>query len=47
MLKIANLMEELERIATYTRDIELLDKIKNINSVLVRDMVIPNSLYLR
>lgn len=47
MLKIANLMEELERIATYTRDIELLDKIKNINSVLVRDMVIPDSLYLR
>lgn len=47
MLKMANLMEELERIATYKRDIELLDKIKNVNTLIVRDLVMPDSLYLR
>ena len=45
ILKASNLVEELTAIATLRTDVELLEKLKDVR--LVRDIVVPDSLYLR
>jgi superfamily II RNA helicase len=45
ILKLRNLVEEWNNLATMSEDMEMLDKMRE-NS-LVRDIVVPDSLYLR
>ncbi len=45
ILKASNLVEELVAVATLNADTQLLEKLKDIR--LVRDIVVPDSLYLR
>lgn len=47
ILKMANFMEEWIRLATYKSDVEMLEKLKDIQTILVRGIVKPDSLYLR
>jgi superfamily II RNA helicase len=46
VLRIANIADELTSIATYCEDIELLEKMKIVKTDLVRDIIVPDSLYL-
>jgi len=46
VLRIANMADEWTAIATFCEDIELLEKLKNIRAELVRDVIVPDSLYL-
>ena len=45
ILKLRNLVEEWNNLAQISEDVEMLDKMRE-NS-LVRDIVVPDSLYLR
>jgi superfamily II RNA helicase len=45
ILKASNLVEELVAVATLNADTQLLEKLKDV--CLVRDIVVPDSLYLR
>jgi superfamily II RNA helicase len=47
MLKLANLAEEWQTMATITSDIQQLELLTDIRQKIVRDVVIPDSLYLR
>ncbi len=47
VLKAANLLEELVALATLSKNTELLNKLHGLSGHLVRDVVIPDSLYLR
>jgi len=46
VLRIANMADEWTAMATFSEDIELLEKLKGIRANLVRDIIIPDSLYL-
>lgn len=46
VLRIANMADEWTAMATYCEDIELLEKLKDIRSSLIREIIIPDSLYL-
>jgi superfamily II RNA helicase len=47
ILKLYNLVEEWMAIATFCGDIEMLDKFRNVQQRLLRDVAQPESLYLR
>jgi superfamily II RNA helicase len=47
MLKLANLVDEWVNMATIEQDVEMIEKMKDVKSKIVRGFVIPDSLYLR
>jgi group I intron endonuclease len=47
MLKIANIVDEWATMATISGDLEQLELTKDLRQKIVRDVVIPESLYLR
>jgi superfamily II RNA helicase len=47
MLKLSNIVEEWVNLATISQDVEMVEKMKDITSKIVRGFVIPDSLYLR
>ena len=47
MLKIANLVDEWITMATIAGDLEQLEITKDLRQKIVRDVVVPESLYLR
>jgi hypothetical protein len=46
VLRIANLCDELTAGATLLEDLELLEKLATVKPKLLRDLVVPDSLYL-
>jgi superfamily II RNA helicase len=44
--RIANMVDEWVAIATLASDVELLEKLSSVKSDLIRDIIIPDSLYL-
>ena len=46
ILRLANMADEWIAVATYSEDIETLEKLQNIRPRLVRDFLVPDSLYL-
>ena len=47
ILKIANLLDEWLALATYCEHVSQIEKIGSLKPLLVRDVVIPDSIYLR
>ncbi len=47
VLKLSNIVEELTSLATFTADVTLLEKLSAAQPLLVRDIAVPDSLYLR
>lgn len=47
MLKLSNIMEEWVNMAVATQDVDMIEKCKDIKSKIVRNFVVPDSLYLR
>lgn len=47
ILKMSNLVEEWTNLALYTKNTKMLEKMEGLQQKLVRDIVIPDSLYLR
>lgn len=47
LLKMANILEEIRNIATLAKDIEMLEKLKGLEDLLLRDILKSDSLYLR
>ena len=47
MLKLANILREWVGMATLSQDTEMVEKLKDIESKLIRGFVVPDSLYLR
>jgi len=47
MLKLSNLVEEWVTMATLTQDVEMLETLRDYRTLIVRDTVVPDSLYLR
>jgi len=46
ILRIANITDEWNAMATYLEDVELLDSLRHVYGKLIRDMLVPDSLYL-
>jgi len=46
VLRVANMADEWIAMATFCEDIELLEKLKDVRANLIRDIIIPDSLYL-
>jgi hypothetical protein len=44
---MANLVEEWTNLALYTKNTKMLEKMEGLQQRLLRDIVIPDSLYLR
>jgi superfamily II RNA helicase len=47
MLKVSNLLEEWRSLASYRNDVNMLEHMDNIEQYLIRDIIIPDSLYVR
>ena len=47
ILKVANIVDEWVTMATYTKNLEILETLREFRTELVRGLVIPDSLYLR
>ena len=47
LLKVAGLVEEMQALGTLSGSVELLRKLENCREILLRDIVIAESLYLR
>jgi superfamily II RNA helicase len=47
ILKTANIVEEWVTLATYTKNLEVLEVLREFRTDLVRGLVVPDSLYLR
>jgi superfamily II RNA helicase len=47
MLKLANIADEWIAMATESEDIAILDLLRDVRSLIVRGIVVPDSLYLR
>jgi superfamily II RNA helicase len=47
ILKVANILEEWTTLATFSEDLEMLEKLRGVKENLVRGIVVPDSLYLR
>ena len=47
MLKLSNIIEEWVNMATIVKDVEMIEKCKDVRNKIVRGFVIPDSLYLR
>ncbi len=46
VLRVANMVDEWTGVATFAEDVELLEKMNGIRQALVRDFLVPDSLYL-
>lgn len=46
ILRMSNVVDELTSVATFLEDLELLEKLKDCKQRLLRDFMIPDSLYL-
>jgi superfamily II RNA helicase len=46
VLRVANLVDETIGVATFSHDLETLEKLKGVRGQLIRDFLIPDSLYL-
>jgi len=46
-MKVSNLLEEFTSLATFTQNVEMLAKLEGLSAKLVRDVAVPESLYLR
>jgi len=46
VLRVTNMADEWMAMASYNQDLELMEKLRNINEKLVRDIIITDSLYL-
>jgi superfamily II RNA helicase len=46
VLKLQNMLEEWRSMAQYCQDVEVLDRFRDANSLLIRETVIQDSLYL-
>ena len=46
VMRLANLVDEWTAVATFIEDIELLEKLREVRGRLVKDVIIPDSLYL-
>jgi superfamily II RNA helicase len=47
LLKLANLVNEWISLATYTADVDMLERLRDVPARLLRDIAVPESLYLR
>ena len=47
MLKLANIIDEWVNMATIQQDVEMIEKMKDMKSKIIKGFVIPDSLYLR
>jgi hypothetical protein len=47
ILKVSNMLEELQGVATYTKNIEMLKTLEGATASLVTGLIVPDSLYLR
>ena len=47
ILKLANIVDEWINLATISKDVEIIEKMKDVRNLLVRSFVVPNSLYLQ
>jgi hypothetical protein len=47
ILKTANIVDEWVTLATYTKNLGVLETLREIRTDLVRGLVVPDSLYLR
>jgi superfamily II RNA helicase len=47
MLKLSNIVDEWINISVITKDVEMVEKMKNVKEKIVRSFVVPDSLYLR
>jgi superfamily II RNA helicase len=47
ILKVANLADEWITVATVTKDLDQLERLRSVRQTLVRGIVVPDSLYLR
>jgi superfamily II RNA helicase len=47
IMKVSNLLEEFTSLATFTQNVDVLAKLDGLQAKLVRDIAIPESLYLR
>jgi superfamily II RNA helicase len=46
VLRVANMVDECVAVCTFVGDVETLEKLNGIRQVLIRDILIPDSLYL-
>jgi superfamily II RNA helicase len=46
ILRIANMVDEWIAVGSYMSDIELLEKLETVRGLLVKDFIVPDSLYL-
>jgi superfamily II RNA helicase len=46
VLRVANMVDEWTAVATFMEDVELLEKMNGVRQQLVRDFLVPDSLYL-
>jgi superfamily II RNA helicase len=46
VLRMANVVDEWTAVATFLEDVELLEKLQGVRQILVRDFLVPDSLYL-
>ena len=46
VLRMANVVDEWTAVATFSEDVDLLEKLQGVRQILVRDFLIPDSLYL-
>jgi superfamily II RNA helicase len=46
LLKLANLVHEWTALATYKADVDMLERLKNVQTIMLRDIAQPESLYL-
>jgi superfamily II RNA helicase len=47
ILKLSNIVDEWINLATISKDVEIIEKMKDVRNLLVRSFVVPNSLYLQ
>lgn len=47
ILKIVNILDEWRNMATYRGDVWMLEYVQDLDKLLIRDIVIPDSLYVR
>jgi superfamily II RNA helicase len=47
IMKVSNLLEEFTSLATFTQNVDVLGKLDGLQAKLVRDIAVPESLYLR
>jgi superfamily II RNA helicase len=46
VLRVANMVDEWTAISTFTGDVEVLEKLNGVRTQLIRDILVPDSLYL-